>query len=271
MQSLRTALLGVVRAATRPFGADVVRFRPDPAAARLEACFDALLELRLANHSADAGTDDQRFLDFVRRNLEQSHSQLFQDLFVLFSRADAGPGYFVEFGATNGIDLSNTYLLEKCHGWQGILAEPGRGWRESLRANRLCTIDPRCVWTRTGEHIEFNESGEFSTIESFSDSDRHARVRMHGNRYLVESVSLNDLLAQHGAPRRIDYLSIDTEGSELEILRSFDFDAHDIDIITVEHNYVHANRAAIFDLMSANGYFRKFEAFSKWDDWYVRN
>lgn len=54
-------------------------------------------------------------------------------------------GFFVEFGATNGIDLSNTYLLETEFGWNGILAEPDKYWHTSLIANRTAIIDIRCV------------------------------------------------------------------------------------------------------------------------------
>ncbi len=49
-------------------------------------------------------------------------SQMYQDLFVLAECNFRRKGFFVEFGATNGLDLSNTYLMEKNFGWEGILA-----------------------------------------------------------------------------------------------------------------------------------------------------
>ena len=54
--------------------------------------------------------------------MSKSRSQLRQDLFVIFELKGKKRGYFVEFGATNGIDLSNTYLLETEFSWTGILA-----------------------------------------------------------------------------------------------------------------------------------------------------
>ena len=94
--------------------------------------------------------------------------------------------------------------------------------------------------------------------------------RRDGRRYPVETVSLNDLLAFWEAPRRIDYLSLDTEGSELDILQHFDFAAHDVRLITVEHNHT-ARRQPILELLTARGYRRKFETLSSVDDWYVRD
>ena len=118
---------------------------------------------------------------------------------------------------------------------------------------------------------EFNEANEgaFSTVNSFSACDSHALRRDGGTLYSVESVSLNDLLEQHKAPSHIDYLSLDTEGSERRILSAFDFNSYEVDVITVEHNYT-PDREAIHSILLAQGYTRRFEAFSLHDDWYVR-
>jgi hypothetical protein len=85
----------------------------------------------------------------------------------------------------------------------------------------------------------------------------------------VSTISLNDLLSKHNAPKHIDYLSIDTEGSEFEILNSFDFSSHSFGVVTVEHNFTPV-RQKIFELLSGHGYTRQFENLSKFDDWYVK-
>jgi hypothetical protein len=61
---------------------------------------------------------------------------------------------------------------------------------------------------------------------------------------------------------------MDTEGSECSILKSFDFGRYRFRVITCEHNYS-PQRQEIFDLLTANGYSRKFETSSAFDDWYV--
>ena len=203
---------------------------------------------------------------------DKSKSQIEQDLFVLHELNNKRNGYFVEFGATNGVDLSNTHLLEKEFGWTGILAEPAKVWAEELVKNRSCHIDFDCVWSKSGETLEFNEvnAAELSTINVFSNLDQHARTREKGFKYTVNTISLVDLLKKYNAPKDIDYLSIDTEGSEYDILSAFDFDAYNIKIITCEHNYT-PMQEKIYELLTSKGYTRKFTECSYFDDWYVLN
>jgi FkbM family methyltransferase len=234
-----------------------------------------LLELRdeiVQARGASRENPEIDFLDFCRNYLTHSRSQLFQDLFVLHHLKRMKNGFFVEFGAADGIDLSNTYLLESQYEWNGILAEPARGWHESLLRNRRCAIDTRCVADRTGMKVIFNEAKqrELSTIDKYSAGDHNAKKRTVGTRYEVSTISLNDLLEEHNAPEAIDYLSVDTEGSELSILRTFNFAKYAPRVITVEHNFVSSVRIDVNHLLSANGYHRIFDVLSEFDDWYVR-
>jgi FkbM family methyltransferase len=205
------------------------------------------------------------------KNLRKSKSQLRQDLFVLSELAFKRNGYFVEFGATNGVDLSNTYLMEKEFGWTGILAEPARCWHVDLKNNRNARIEMQCVWKDSNSVLNFNEvnAAEYSTIDTYSDSDLHKKTRENGTFYNVKTISLNDLLKKHEAPESIDYLSIDTEGSEFEILSNFEFQKYHIKVITCEHNFT-PMREKIHALLYGHGYVRKFEHLSRFDDWYVK-
>ncbi len=128
------------------------------------------------------------------------------------------------------------------------------------------------MWKDSNSELIFNETNvpELSTLDSFSNNDLHTKNRQTGHRYNVHTISLNDLLRKHSAPRHIDYLSIDTEGSEYEILNAFDFSKYNIQIITVEHNNT-PQREMIFKLLSGHGYERKYESISYFDDWYTKN
>jgi FkbM family methyltransferase len=224
---------------------------------------EMLAELR---NAPTKDSETVRFLRYALSNLDKSKSQIFQDVFVLFMLGEKRNGYFVEFGAANGDFLSNTVLLERQYEWTGIVAEPGRNSHEMLRKNRNCIVDLRCVWTETNETLVFSENpeAELSTLTIFKRADEQSATK----EYAVETISLNDLLKQHGAPSEIDYLSIDTEGSEYEILKAFDFSRTGFAIITVEHNY-RSERGEIFSLLSSKGYKRIFENITMFDDWYV--
>jgi FkbM family methyltransferase len=264
-----TPIIRAVKSLVRRLGVDVVRYREPTFENDLKGAMLALYAQRDLTQRHD-GSDELAFLDFCSANYKFSKSQIFQDLFVQYELGEKSGGFFVEFGATNGLDLSNTHMLEKRYGWNGILAEPAKSWHENLRRNRRCTLDFRCVWDKSGELLRFNETDatEYSTIDSFTDNDLHAKIRRKGAHYSVTTVALDSLLLENQAPAEIDYLSVDTEGSELKILSAFDFSRYRIKVITVEHNYT-ADREKIHSVLSANGFTRKFTTFSLWDDWYV--
>lgn len=216
----------------------------------------------------------QELLAYCTAHVASSCAQLCQDLWVLWETGGKREGFFVEFGATNGRDLSNTCLLEQRHGWNGILAEPFTRWHTELAQNRRARIDHRCVWKESGQQLQFvatPEMPEYAGLEARAFDDLHATLRgQSGERMLVQTVTLNDLLREHDAPSHVDYLSIDTEGSELDILQAFDFDHYRVDLISVEHAFNAAKRQALRELLEGHGYVQRFARFSRWDDWYVR-
>lgn len=200
--------------------------------------------------------------------LPKSQSQIRQDIFALATNEFRRDGFFVEFGAGDGVDLSNTNLLETGYGWSGILAEPAKSLHTALRANRSSTIETRCVWSASGDMLSFTETqnSHLSAISPFVNNEH----RKGAQDYQVETVSLNDLLLQHKAPAIIDYMSIDTEGSEFEILNAFDFDRWQMRCLSVEHNHS-PQREQLFTLLSARGYRRVMIEHSGVDDWYVKD
>lgn len=236
-------------------------------------------EIKRNQEVCQSAKDDMNLLQILPKQnisqiiglLDKSKSQLRQDIFVLSQLNFKRNGFFVEFGATNGIDLSNTYLLENFFNWSGILAEPAKCWHKDLEFNRKCYIEHNCVWSDSNSTLTFNEvsTAELSTIDLFSNNDSHSKIRQNGKHYQVSTISLNDLLEKYKAPSIIDYLSIDTEGSEYQILEKLDFNKYSFNVITCEHNNT-PMREKIFLLLTQNGYTRKYEEISKWDDWYIR-
>lgn len=220
----------------------------------------------------------QHSKELVAPFLPYSKSQLGQDLFALAYGESTSAKFFVEFGATDGVSLSNTWLLEKMLGWNGILAEPAKIWHNDLFLNRTCAIETKCVARYSGHRCRFVEvnrsevaSPELSGLAEFAkNGDWASSIRANcSTAYEVETISLNDLLDAHNAPADIQFLSLDTEGSELDILMGYKFGDRKIRSICVEHNYVSKNRDLIRLLLLDNGYEQVLRNVSRWDDWYL--
>jgi len=200
--------------------------------------------------------------------VEASNSQFLQDAFCLLLNGGKRNGFFVEFGACDGLLISNTVLLEREFGWTGILSEPSHHWQDSIRKNRNCIIDNRCVWKQTGEFIEFAEftNDDYSTQSGIlQTSESGLQV---SSSYQVETISLSDLLHTHGAPSHIDFMSIDTEGSEFEILQEFPFSKYSFGFIAIEHKTPETEEP-IKDMLEKNGYKQAFRAISGHDGFYL--
>lgn len=186
-----------------------------------------------------------------------SVSQLGQDLWVLEQSSYKKDGFFVEFGATDGVLLSNTYLLEKEFGWNGICAEPNPKFFEKLQKNRSCIVSNACIAGKSGEQVEFIFADEYGGIKNYSGLDKHSEKRNSfnniGGTATLITTSLNDFLIKHNAPENIDYISVDTEGSELDILSNFDFNKWNVRAFSVEHNHSKL-KEEIRNLLESKGY-----------------
>jgi FkbM family methyltransferase len=147
-------------------------------------------------------------------------------------------------------------------------------YKNSLKEKRNCIIvDDVCVSDKSDEIVKFLAVRDFQCVsgmqsDAFKDSWSGVR-KQHGETYDVKTISLNDLLDKNNAPEYIEFLSIDTEGSEYEILKDFNFTKYSVSIFTIEHNYIDSQREKIKELLESNNYERIFVDHSKWDDWYI--
>lgn len=151
------------------------------------------------------------------------HSQLCQDLWVLTQLGHKRGGVFVDIGAHDGIHFSNTYILEKGFGWTGVCVEPHPETYCDLRLNRECECLNCAAWSETGKVLQFNQHPEHPMLSGLLESGATK----------VETLSLNGICQDLGP---IDYLSLDTEGSEIEILSTFDVERFKPTCMTIEHN-----------------------------------
>ncbi len=158
-------------------------------------------------------------------------------------------GVFIDIGAYDGISHSNTYFFEKELGWTGICIEPLAEPFEKLTTMRACICYNCCIAEKEEEEVPFIKVDSIEIIKMLSGMQknydpRHFQrllkdIKRDGGSYEIISVpskQLGILLHAHSITE-IDFLSIDTEGSELEILKSIDFDTYFIHVITVENNF----------------------------------
>ena len=212
-----------------------------------------------------------KFLEFLAINQWKSPSQLSQDLFVIYFSGLKKDGFFIEIGASDGFMLSNTLALEK-YGWKGIISEPSSIYLDKI-TKRRCIISTKAVFNESGLKLLFAEVEKFPDLSGLKDNldkDMNHHRRNESKTVEVETISLNDLIEQNTSSKNIDYISIDTEGSEYEILKNFDFKKYNVEIFTIEHNFIEKKRKAIFDLLNSNNYLRVFTDISQWDDWYIK-
>jgi hypothetical protein len=212
------------------------------------------------------------------------NSQFGQDFFLLCCALAIPeiPHIFIEAGAADGIQWSNTKTLEAICGWSGLLVEPCKSYLNILKHNRSSPVDTRCLAPTSGQKMLFREVGpscpdfpysspELSCIDETQPTDWASKTRTNNSiTYDVESVDFNQLMITHALPNHIGYLSLDTEGSEMQILSSIDFSRWAIDVITVEHNYRSSDMNNIKALMQEQGYIVVLENQSQCDFWFVR-
>lgn len=183
----------------------------------------------------------------------QSRSQLGQDIHVLNLFNKKRNGYFLDIGAFDGVSYSNTYLLEKEYGWKGICVEPLPDQYEKLISVRTAYCCDKALYKTSGEKLEFISADMLSGIKKDIDCHTHI-INDDANVIEVETISPSDLLKAVDAPFVIDYMSLDTEGSELSILEAFDFDTYIVKFINVEHNHQEPRRTDMRNLLESKGY-----------------
>jgi len=193
------------------------------------------------------------------------HSQFGQDEFVVDVLRGMRNGYFIESGAFDGIQGSNTLWLEKSFGWNGICIEPNDAEFLRLKKNRNCHCVNACLYDRE-THIEFLENGRSGggILSEYHPAQleyvRSAyKVALNSSGIPITTTkatrTIGSILKEYEAPPIIDYWSLDTEGSEFSILRSFPFEQYAIRLLTIEHCWL-PNRERIQTFLEKRGYLR---------------
>ena len=162
----------------------------------------------------------------------QFYSQIGQDEWVYSMFPNKTDGYFVELGADDGVSLSNTLFFEKERNWKGICIEPNEFSYQKLVQNRKCHISHELIHSENDKVVNFEYMDMLSGIVDYSPKYKTAGASV----VQKSTKTLAYVLDQFQAPNVIDYLSLDVEGHEYDILSTFPFDRYQFKCMTVEHN-----------------------------------
>lgn len=184
----------------------------------------------------------------------QFYSQYNQDQYldehVFFAMRD---GFFVEVGADDGVRFSNTLFFETDRDWSGILVEPKKGIFNDLCRNRPRSVCLNCaVSDIPSEYVDFLEiegyGRQLSGIVANYDNRHLERINRetenlspanHKKQAVkVRNQTLDDIFVKYNVSH-VDLLSIDTEGSEISVLRSSINSLDRVKVILLENNYDH--------------------------------
>ena len=170
-------------------------------------------------------------------------------------------GLYVEVGAYNGVGFSNTYFLDAL-GWEGILVEPAPDQAEACRRSRPHSRVVQAACGRGGGRTRFKVvkgGAGMGTLSYMGDDPKHERrIALEGGTIEEVDVPCKTLDEIVGEPiSKIDLLSVDVEGAELQVLESGNLKALSPELIVLEDNTGGVDRR-VEDLLVAAGYRKDF-------------
>ena len=156
-------------------------------------------------------------------------------------------GFYVDVGAHNGISINNTLYFEKYHNWSGINIEPIKEVYDKLVENRPNDININCAISNKNGTANFikniGETEMISGLKNTFDPRHYDRLKKEINQFggkteiiNVKTKKLQNILDEHQV-KHINYLTIDVEGAEFEVIKSINFNKVFIDVIGFENNY----------------------------------
>jgi len=150
-------------------------------------------------------------------------------------------GFFVEIGAYDGVNGSNSLYFEKNLNWTGMAVEPSPLQFSLLKKNRKCICINKAISKNT-EKKEFIDIINGLTMMSGINNDQYQKTlqildkdpRTKVEKIVIETETFKNVIGNNYS---IDYLSIDVEGGEQDILDAIDFKLYDIKVLSIENNY----------------------------------
>lgn len=177
--------------------------------------------------------------------------------------------FFIESGAFDGIGLSNTVWLERSKDWHGLLVEGNPNLAQKIRKESGRTkskLLDGCLSTSTQvQQVNFTLAGPLGGIAAAMDKKHTTRIESEikqneswmqesnvGKSVKVTCYPLNSILKAMGITV-VDFWSLDTEGSEVQILQTVDFKTVLFGLLFIESN-TRAHREKVVKFMTSQGF-----------------
>lgn len=188
-------------------------------------------------------------------------SQFHQD-YYLYSRHFKNlnrPGIYVDIATNDPIGISNTYFFDRCLKWRGLCVEGNHIYFEPIYRQRSCALVPTCVGSRDGQMVTFGLHGGAGGVlgDTYKSMKRLQKLNQTIDTVLERCTTMKLALQREGITE-IDYLSLDVEGHELEVLKGFGLDSVVVKVMTIE--VTGSDLAQITALLTEKGYKRHYAA-----------
>ena len=155
-----------------------------------------------------------------------SFAQGWQDWMIYhnyFRDREWGNGFYLDIGTNDATVISNTLFFDKCLGWQGICAEPQKGYHEKIKEKRGCRLLPNCV-LGTSKIVTQTSGGVGANFQEVASNNTAGALQCLGIQEIARDFDFNE----------IDIVNLDIEGAEAEVLRCWPFDEVKVKMFLVE-------------------------------------
>lgn len=204
---------------------------------------------------------------------EKFEGQLGQDAIAYSILHKKQNGFFVDIGANDGISISNSYLFERL-GWRGFCVEANPQTYATLKQNRRCDTYNLAIFSKNIGITTFvasdSDCSALDTLEMNLTKSHKERIDGLGETKTisVKTATFNEVMQNYPDVRHIDFMTLDVEGGEMEVLRGIDFDKYSFGVMTIEHNYTE-QKEKIIEFLSKKGY--RILMQNAWDIMFVKS
>ena len=204
--------------------------------------------------------DFEAKLNFIKTNIEniedfKFQSQYDQDFLAYIFFNGKKNGFYIDIGAYDGIALSNTFIFEKL-GWKGFCVEASPKNFSELQKNRKCDLYNYAICNKNIGKAKFLTSNisVLDVLDIHNTVEHKERIKRESDNmeYVeVNTITFDDLMKNYPNINNIDFLSLDIEGGELDVLKTIDFQKYNFNLLTIENN---EPKDTLIDFMKEKGY-----------------